>query len=198
MASRPPRPAPSSVSRRSWAGTREAYAQPLAATAAAVSPPVSTAGSAPASSDRTSTWRPATWLTGRQHSQRWPGTAPIRRSEARAEASSAAADSWVPLGGPVDPEVAITTATSGGTPPSADPAGPGPGSGFRWPPSGSTTADGRNAPISSASRAAGRLASSGSRAGPVPSSAAASAATNGPVAVPPGSRTACRARDVTE
>ena len=56
------------------------------------------------------------WKVGRQHSHRSPGPAPIRRSEARAEASRAAALSSVPLGGPVEPEVAITRAVSGATP----------------------------------------------------------------------------------
>ena len=56
------------------------------------------------------------WKAGRQHSHRSPGRAPIRRSEARADASSAAALSSTPLGWPVEPEVAITTAVSGPTP----------------------------------------------------------------------------------
>ena len=59
---------------------------------------------------------PAMWKAGRQHSHRSPGRAPIRSSEARAEVSSAAALSSTPLGCPVEPEVAMTTAVSGPTP----------------------------------------------------------------------------------
>jgi len=58
---------------------------------------------------------PATWLVGSGHSQRSPAPAPIRSRLARAECSSALAASCAPLGSPVDPEVAITTATSPGT-----------------------------------------------------------------------------------
>ncbi len=66
------RSSPASSIRRSWAGTTETCAQPLAASAPGSSRPVIT-GSAPASSDRTSTWIPAMWKTGRQHSHRSPG-----------------------------------------------------------------------------------------------------------------------------
>jgi hypothetical protein len=101
--------------RCSWVGTSETCAQPEAATVPASARSAST-GSVPLTSERTSTARPATWVTGRQHSQRSPGRAPTRSSEARAECRSAAALSSTPLGTPVDPEVPTTTAVPSATP----------------------------------------------------------------------------------
>ena len=74
-----------------------------------------TTGSVPPTSERTSTWIPATCVTGRQHSHRSPGRAPSRASEARAECSSAAALSSTPFGAPVDPEVPMITAVLSAT-----------------------------------------------------------------------------------
>ncbi len=65
------------------------------------------------------------WLVGSGQSQLVPGSAPIRSRLARAEASSAAAVSWTPLGSPVEPEVAITTAVPSGR------SAPAPGAGGR-------------------------------------------------------------------
>ena len=119
---------------------------------------------------------------GRQHSQRSPGRAPIRSSEARAEASSAAAVSSTPFGAPVDPEVAITTACLG--PDAAAgwprPARPGPAAcvpfrWFRWWP-------GRRPRAARPAGSRGRSGSSGRIAGPLPSSAADSAASRRPPA----------------
>ena len=65
----------------------------------------------PASSDRTITCTPAMWWAGRVSSH-CPGP-PSRACVAVADAVSAAADSSTPLGAPVDPEVATTTAVPG-------------------------------------------------------------------------------------
>src|SRR5215472_17183003 len=131
---------------------------------------------------------PATWLAGRGHSQRSPARAPIRSRLARAECSSAPAASCTPLGSPVEPEVAITTATSAGTPPSAGPARP----------AGRQRLDpaGAHASSSAATRARGSRGSSGRIAGPLPSSAAASASSSRPAPATWGSRSACRGRPV--
>lgn len=75
-----------------------------------------TIGSAPHSSDRTSTCAPEMCEGGRQHSQRSPSPAPSRASEARADASSASAVSSTPLGAPVEPDVAMISAAPDGTP----------------------------------------------------------------------------------
>ena len=60
--------------------------------------------------------RPATWEAGRHSSQRSPGRAPTRASDAPAEWVSAAALSSTPFGSPVDPEVVMMTAVSAETP----------------------------------------------------------------------------------
>ena len=67
-------------------------------------------GSVPATSERTSTWMPAMCVAGRQSSHRSPGAARTRASDARAECVRADALSSTPLGCPVEPDVAITTA----------------------------------------------------------------------------------------
>ena len=56
---------------------------------------------------------PGDMKLGRQHSHRVAGPAPIRRSDADADAVRAAALSSTPFGAPVDPDVAITTAVIG-------------------------------------------------------------------------------------
>ena len=96
-------------------GTRETCSAPLSSTARSSKPGWIT-GVVPPSSERTSTCRPETCEGGRQQSQRSPGAASSRLSEAAAEARRARAESWTPLGAPVLPLVAITTATSPGTP----------------------------------------------------------------------------------
>ena len=87
----------------------ETWAQPESSSTAASSRPAIT-GSVPATSERTSTWMPAMCVAGRQSSHRSPGTAPTRASDARAECVRADALSSTPLGWPVEPDVAITTA----------------------------------------------------------------------------------------
>ena len=67
-------------------------------------------GAVPATRERTRTPMPAMWVAGRQSSHRSPGAAPTRASDARAECVRAAALSCTPLGWPVEPDVAITTA----------------------------------------------------------------------------------------
>src|SRR5262250_765866 len=190
------RPAPASSMRRSCAGTRDTYPQPSAARfRCAGSSRSSTTGAVPLTMDRTITPRPAMWLVGSGHSQRVPGRAPIRSRLARAEASSASALSWAPLGSPVEPEVAITTAVPSGrsapVPGAAGSAGLGR---HRSSPSSVSTVAGVKACSRSATRADGRPGSSGRIAGPLPSSAAASASSRRPAPAAGGSRRACRGR----
>src|SRR5215470_4999487 len=135
---------------------------------------------------------PATWLAGRGHSHRSPARAPIRSRLARAECSSAPAVSCTPLGAPVEPEVAITTATSGGTPTLPVPAGRS-----RSVPSGVSTAAGAKAASRASIRSRGSCGSRGRIAGPLPSSAAARASSSRPAYAAGGSRSACRCRSVT-
>ena len=191
------RSAPAASSRRSWVGTSEVCVQPAAAGHAASSSRATTTGVGPPTSDRARMPSPATWLVGSGHSQRSPAPAPIRSRLARAECSSALAASCAPLGSPVDPEVAITTATSPGTFPRLPPwPAPAASGGQRRVPSGVSTAAGAKASSSAATRAGGSRGSSGRIAGPPPSSAAASASSSRPAAAG-GSRSACRGRSVT-
>ena len=112
-----------SSSRTSWVGTRLVYRRApgvnrvVAATnAAGVNPPATsmTTGSVPASSERSSTCRPATWCAGRGSSH-WPGP-PSRSCVAAALARSAPVVSMACFGEPVEPEVPTTTARSSGIP----------------------------------------------------------------------------------
>ncbi len=103
-----------------------------------------------ASSERTSTVSPATWVTG-SASSHCPGP-PSRAWVARAECRSASEVSIVPFGSPVDPDVGTTSATSSRS------------SGCVGSSAASTAP--RPPPVGS-----------GSSAGPAPSSAAASAGT---------------------
>ncbi len=189
-----PRSAPASISRRSWVGTMDTCAPPQDATIPGSSRAAVT-GAVPVTSDRTSTWIPATWLTGRQHNQRSPGAASIRSRLARAEASSAAALSSTPFGRPVDPDVTITTAvspsTGGPAPPARPPEPPARPRGAS--PSGVRTASGFSSASSRSNWGRGSAGSTGATAGPVPSSAASS----GPSSPSGPARTACRRRSLT-
>ena len=101
---------------------------------------------------------------GNTHSQWSCGPAPMRSTEARADASRADDDSSTPFGTPVDPEVVTTRAVS-------SPTGVPPSSGVR--PSGVSTESGRIDSSSSRTRASGVPAGTGRRAGPSPSNARA-------------------------
>src|SRR5215471_6216730 len=190
------RPAPASSIRRSCAGTRDTYPQPNAARFRCEgSSRSTTTGAVPLTRDRTSTPRPAMWLVGSGHSQRPPGRAPIRSRLARAEASSASAPSCTPLGSPVEPEVAITTAVpSGRSAPVPGAAGRESSGRHRISASSVSTVAGVKACSRSVTRADGRPGSRGRIAGPLPSSAAASASSRRPAPAAGGSSRACNGR----
>ena len=124
-----------------------------------------TTGVVPETRERTSMPSPAMWLVGSGQSQRMPGAAPIRSRLARAEARNASALSWTPLGSPVEPDVAITTAVpSGRSSPAPGAAGRASSGRHRMAPSCVSTVAGVKACSRSVTRqAAGRGQAGGSR-----------------------------------
>ena len=141
----------------------------------------------PAASGRTPAARRCGWAAGRTASAgRAP--APSRARLALAEWRSAAALSSAPFGSPVDPEVAITTAVPGAS------AGRRPPAASRSVPVSVSRESGPSARSSAATLSGGSRGSTGSIAGPLPSSAALSSSSSRPACATAGSRTACRGR----
>ena len=107
-----------SSSRCSWVGTSEVKrilsvsSSAAAVKASGVKPPdrSMTHGRVPAKSERTSTWTPATYWTGRASSH-WPSPLSAK-AVAMDEAARASTVRTVAFGAPVDPEVRTTTAAS--------------------------------------------------------------------------------------
>ena len=119
-----------SSSRCSCVGTSEVKrilsvsSSAAAVKASGVKPPLMsmTQGRVPANSERTSTWTPATYCTGRASSH-WPSPLSAK-AVAMEDAASASTVSTVALGVPVEPEVRTTTAASSQPGVSGSPHGP--------------------------------------------------------------------------
>ena len=103
-----------SASRRAHAAT---VASSKASTPKRVAPPrLATAiGLVPATTERAATIIPPAWCRGRAATHWCPCGDPVRRANAAAAARRADPGSRTPAGRPVEPEVAVTTATSPGT-----------------------------------------------------------------------------------
>ena len=149
---------PAARRRRNWVGTSDTCGRSFSANTVTVSvSKVACTGSLSVTKALIMTCRPEMCPAGSTHSHVWPGRAPIRSTEARAEACKAEADSSTPFGEPVEPEVVTTSAVSSraGTPLSRVAT-----------PSGLSTDVGRIAASSSATRVSGVPAGIGIRAGP--------------------------------